>query len=256
MMRPEADEVHISCTFTWDRAKAERLQKAWAQYYPVVKLGGPAYNDHCDTFTPGMYVKQGVTFTSRGCNNQCPWCLVHKREGNLRQIPDFPMGNIIQDNNILQCEKAHIDKVFQMLRSQKQIVFSGGLEAGFLKWEQAEELRSLRIKELFFACDTKGALPSLINAGELLKDLDRRKKMCYVLLAFNGQTLDQAKEHLENVWGAGFMPFAQLFQPPDKFINYPKEWRSLARRWSRPAIMRAMNGRDSDYSKKADPRRP
>ncbi len=33
MWRPEADEVHISCSFTWDRVEVERLASAWAQYY-------------------------------------------------------------------------------------------------------------------------------------------------------------------------------------------------------------------------------
>jgi len=241
MIRPEADEVHVSCTFTWDKLKAERLQKAWTQYYPVVRLGGPAYDSPCDSFISGQYIKKGVTFTSRGCNNQCPWCLVPNREGKLRQLSGFATGNIIQDNNILQCNKTHTNKVFQMLRTQKHIQFTGGLSAGLLKWTDAEELRSLNIYQLFFACDTKGAIYSLRNASKLLTGLDRDKLRCYVLLAFGNQTISQAEEHLETVWQAGFMPFAQLYQPPDKWINYSSEWRELARKWSRPAIMRTMH---------------
>jgi len=57
--RPEADEVHISCTFTWDKPEAERLKMAWGQYYPVVKIGGPAYDDPGNGFTPGFYLKEG-----------------------------------------------------------------------------------------------------------------------------------------------------------------------------------------------------
>jgi hypothetical protein len=243
LWRPEADEVHVSCTFTWDKPKAERLAKAWGQYYPV-KLGGVAYDDLCETFIPGMYVKHGVTFTSRGCNFQCPWCLVPKREGKLRQIENFAEGNIIQDNNFLQCNKSHTDKVYQMLRKQKRIEFSGGLDARLFKWDDAEQMRSLNIYQLFFASDTKGSIYSLRNAGALLKGLDRRKLRCYVLLAFNGQTISEAIEHLEDVWAAGFMPHAQLYQPPDSLINYSQEWRELSRRWTRPAIMQTMNGKD------------
>ena len=110
MMRPAADEVHISVCFTWDRKYSERLEKAWRQYYPVVKTGGPAYDDPCLYFTPGRYIKQGVTFTSRGCNNQCPPCEAWRREGPLREDKNFPPGWIIQDNNLFQCSKDHIYK--------------------------------------------------------------------------------------------------------------------------------------------------
>lgn len=246
MFLPEADEVHVDCTFTWDIEKAKRLQKAWSQYYSVVKLGGTAFDDPCDGFEAGKYIKNGVTFTSRGCNNKCPWCLVWKREGRLRQLDNFVDGNIVQDNNFLQCDKSHTDKVFQMLHSQKRIQFTGGLDARLLKWLDVEELRSLSIEQMFFACDTKESIKSLRKAGELLKDFSREKKRCYVLLAFDNQTYDQAREILELVWEAGFMPFAQLYQPADKLIDYPHNWRLLARRWSRPAAMVYMNGKDKE----------
>ena len=45
MMRPDADEVHVSCTFTWDIPEARRLFHAWKQYYGRVDVGGPAF-DH------------------------------------------------------------------------------------------------------------------------------------------------------------------------------------------------------------------
>jgi len=89
MMRPEADEVHISVAFTWDIEKADRLKLAWGQYYPVVKVGGPAYSSLCDGFTPGMYISHGVTFTSRGCNNRCGYCLAWQREGRIREMENF-----------------------------------------------------------------------------------------------------------------------------------------------------------------------
>lgn len=31
---PAADEVHVSCAFSWDRDEAERLGRAWEVYYP------------------------------------------------------------------------------------------------------------------------------------------------------------------------------------------------------------------------------
>ena len=244
LFHPEADAVHISISFTWDIEGANRLHKAWSQYYKEVKIGGPALASPANGFHPGLYVKPGVTFTSRGCNNHCPWCLVPKREGKLRAIKIIP-GNIIQDNNLLQCNHRHIERVFEMLRSQRHIQLSGGLEPRLITGEIAEQIRGLHIRQIFLACDVKYAIGALRRAVKRLQ-MPRDKVRCYVLVAFDGETISDAKERLEQVYNAGTLPFAQLYQPPDKYINYSHEWRSLARTWSRPAAMKVvMEGSDA-----------
>ena len=241
MMRPEADKVHVSATFTWDIPEARRLSLAWGQYYDV-ELGGPAFDDSPNGFVPGMYLREGVTFTTRGCNNQCPWCLVPKREGKLSIIRDFAPGYIIQDNNVLQAGRAHFARVCDMLRQQrKAAIFSGGLDATLVDDWVAEEISGIRVDQVFLACDTEGALRPLQKAVERLSFLGRQKTRCYVLIAFGGETLDQAEARLRRVWEIGAMPFAQLYKPPkDHVQEYGSEWRNLARTWSRPAAMKSL----------------
>jgi len=238
---PPATEVHVSCVFSWDKSKVQELALAWGQYYPV-RIGGPAFESDADGFTPGLYVRQGVTFTSRGCNNQCPWCLVPRREGKLRTI-EIRAGNIIQDNNLLQCNKQHIRKVFDMLRRQHAIEFTGGLDSRLVTDDIADDIRGLRVKQVFLAADTKQALKPLEVAIKRL-GLPREKVRCYVLLGWNAEPISDAVERLHAVWELGAMPFAQLYQPPDKWVEYSKEWRSLARTWSRPAAMKARMRRE------------
>ncbi len=242
MERPEADEVHVSCTFTWDKAEAERLAGAYEQYYPVVKLGGPAFGSPVNGFEPGMYVKEGVTFTSRGCNNQCPFCLVREREGNLKEYDEFSIGWDIADNNILQCNSGHITMVMAMLRQQRHAArFSGGLEAARVTDWFAEGLRGTRVSEVFLAADHDGALKPLEKAVNKLSFLGRDKLRCYVLIGFNGEPLAQAENRLRRVWEIGCLPFAQLYQPPtEKRIKYSQKWRDLQRTWSRPAATKAL----------------
>lgn len=234
---PDADEVHVSVAFTWDICGGKRLQAEWAKHYSVVRLGGPAFGGKPDRFIPGMYVKHGVTFTSFGCNNACPWCLVPKNEGKLIEINNFSLGWIIQDNNLLQCSRSHIESVLFMLKQQKYAaVFSGGLQASLVNDWFAKQLRSMRIESVFLAADTLGALKPLKKALTKLSFLDRRKLRVYCMIG-KEETIEQARRRLEAIWQLGGMPFAQLYQPPEQYIDYSHEWKALVREWSRPAAM-------------------
>ncbi|HUV52913.1 MAG TPA: hypothetical protein VMW64_07545 [Dehalococcoidia bacterium] len=239
LIRSPADEVHISVTFTWDMQKATKLLMAWEQYYPVVKIGGPAFASPSKDFQPGLYVREDVTFTTRGCNKRCPGCLVPEREGKLRLI-DVKPGYIVQDNNFLQAPRSHISKVFDMLKKQRRAaVFSGGLDTDYIDQWVADELRSLRINQVFLSCDTGGRLFPLERAVQRLNYLPREKLRCYVMTGHAGESLAVAERRLRQIYEIGCLPFAQLYQPADRFIKYPPEWKALARTWSRPAAMKA-----------------
>lgn len=239
---PEHDEVHISCVFTWDKKRAESLAEAWTGKCPV-KIGGPAYDEAGGEFVPGMYTKLGIVHTSRGCPNNCKFCFVPKREGRIRQLP-IAQGNEIQDNNFLACSKEHRRKVYDMLRTQKQIRFVGGLEAVRLTDWDIEELTKLRIKELWLACDSAGhiktttkAINRLVKAGFVDRKGEpaRDKIRCYALI---GDDMQENESRLRAIWEAGAKPFAQLYQPEDR-IEYSSKWKKFATTWSRPAATAA-----------------
>lgn len=240
-MRPPADEVHISVTFTWDLPLAAALAADWGQFYPTVKLGGPATDlKTAGPFIPGKYIKNGITFTSRGCNNHCPPCLVPKYEGRLVELADFPDGNIIQDNNLAQCSQAHRERVFDMLRRQPdKAYFKGGIEASLVDDWWAAQLKTIRVGQVFLACDTPAAIHPLQRAVEKIGWLGNQKLFCYVMIG--RESLDQARARLESVYSLGCMPFAQLYQPADGWIDYSPAWKDLARDWSRPAITRTIH---------------
>ena len=233
---PEHDEVHVSCTFTWDMDEAEDLAYQWegATNKPV-KLGGPAYQSPTDDFTPGLYVKKGIIFTSRGCNNNCPWCGVRKIEGKLRELPIYE-GNVIQDNNFLQCSRQHQEKVFDMLRSQRGICFRGGLETGLIDDNFIDNITSLRIAELWMACDTDAALPAFLDKCRKLaaKGFTRHQLRCYSLI---GNDMEAEEERNQQIWRAGAMPFSQLRQGFDRQVTeYSGAWKEFERLWQRPAL--------------------
>lgn len=245
---PDHDEVHISCTFSWDREYAKELQYQWEFVTDKpVRLGGVAFGSLSEDFVPGMYIKSNIIFTTRGCNNNCPWCIVPKLEGGLKELPIHP-GNWIQDNNFLQASRQHKEKVFDMLRGQKQICFKGGLEADLIDDHFVDNVTSLRIKELWLACDTEGSLPVFKKACEKLRKagFSREKIKCYVLSYGKDMTADECR--CRAVYEAGAMPFMQLFRDfTDTKTEYSKDWNAFARQWQRPAAINAHMKRGTSY---------
>jgi hypothetical protein len=237
----EADKVHISVTFTWDLAEAEKLQKEWSRIAPA-EIGGPALGLPGEDFIPGMYLKEGYVITSRGCPNRCWFCSVWRREGvALRELP-VRDGHIIQDDNLLSCSEGHIRKVFAMLGKQKrQAIFSGGLEARKLKKWHVDELLKLNPKQLFFAYDTPDDRDPLFEAGKLLFDggftRKRQNLRAYVLIGYPGDTFEKAESRLTETMRAGFMPFAMLYR--DQTGNRDPNWIRFSWPWSRPAAISA-----------------
>jgi hypothetical protein len=230
------DQIHISCTFTWDIPQAKQLQQEWNQYFDNVQIGGPAFDDPGADFT-GLYTRPGVTVTSRGCPNQCPFCFVPEREGKIRELPIVP-GNIVQDNNLLACSKPHIGKVFQMLSKQRQIEFAGGFQSSIVTDDISDQLRSLRIKAIWLAYDHHNAEKPLIKAVERLKHFNRNQLRCYVLIGYKDDTIDQAEYRLRRAYEIGTLPFAMLYRDADGKLP-SLEWRRFQRRWSRPAIYKS-----------------
>jgi hypothetical protein len=235
----EADEVHISVTWTWDLPRAEELAKAWEHAAPV-KIGGPATGAAGGDFTPGQYVKTGYVITSRGCPNRCWFCSVWKREGTLRELPITEGWNVL-DDNLIACSDEHIKAVFSMLSRQKQpIQFTGGLEAARLKPWIAEGLRALKPKQMFFAYDTPDDLEPLRIAGKLLLDVGfttaSHTLRCYVFCGYKGDTMTAAEKRMKEAMEVGFVPMAMLWRN-DKTGLKNTDWIPFQRQWARPAII-------------------
>lgn len=239
-----ADEVHVSVTFTWDKAAAERLAEQW-RYVAPVKVGGVAYGDRGEDFIPGRYIKPGYVFTSRGCPRRCWFCSVWKRDPQPRLLPIIDGWNIL-DDNLLACPRPHVEAVFDMLRRQdRRIEFTGGLEALSLQDYQVDLLASLKPRpNCFFAYDPgddfsvmESAASRLLAAGFTAAS---HRLRCYVLIGFPKDTFDDAEKRLKDMLRIGFTPMAMLWKPqtPAEEKYAPgAEWKAFQRRWARPAII-------------------
>jgi hypothetical protein len=242
----EADEIHVSVTFTYDKARAEQLADDW-RYVAPVKIGGVAYGDDSLEFIPGFYVKPGYTITSRGCPRRCWFCSVWKKWPAPNLLPIYDGWNIL-DDNLLACPREHVEAVFAMLRRQKRrIEFTGGLEALSLEDYQVDLLASLSPRPtMFFAYDPGDPFETLESAARRLLAAGftraSHRLRAYVLIGYPKDTLTLAEARLRQMLDIGFTPFAMLWKPDtisaEKHAPGP-EWRPFQRTWARPAAIHA-----------------
>jgi hypothetical protein len=233
----EADEVHISVSFTWDLARAEKLARAWGGVAPV-KIGGPATGERAGEFVPGRYLKRGWVITSRGCDNRCEWCEAWKRNGNCQPLP-ITEGHIVQDDNILGNSDDHIIRVFDMLRTQREPADLRGLEAKILLPWHVELFKTIRVSQLWFAYDEPDDYLYLVKAGKMLKEagfnIINKKARSYVLCGYDGDTQEKALIRMRQTLAAGFVPFAMLYRDLNGVSQ--EGWSHFIKEWTRPAIM-------------------
>lgn len=246
----QADEVRISVSFTWDKDRAEQLAERWKFVAPVT-LGGPAYEaktPYSLSFEPGLYIKPGYTFTSRGCPRRCWFCGVWKRLNAATPIPNYPEGWNILDDNLLACPRDHVEGVFAMLRRQgRRVEFTGGLEALALEDYQVGLLADLKPRpNMFFAYDPGDTFDTLESAASRLLSAgftrQSHRLRCYVMVGGPKDTLTLAEARLNQMLAIGFTPFAMLWRPTEKSEEKyapGQEWHRLRREWTRPAIIHA-----------------
>lgn len=242
----QADEVHVSVSFTADKPKAEMLAEQWRHVAPV-KVGGVAYGDSSLEFIPGRYIKPGYTITSRGCPRKCWFCGVWKKWPTVNPMPIHPGWNVL-DDNLLAAPEAHFRAVIDMLsRQDRRVCFTGGLEALSLQDYQVELLASLKPRPVcFFAYDPGDAFETLESAARRMLAAGWTKEshrlQVYVLIGFPLDTFEKAEARLRDMLRIGFTPYAMLWQPdtPSAEKHRPSpDWKKFQRRWLRPAIIHA-----------------
>lgn len=100
--------------------------------------------------------------------------------------------------------------VFDMLRAQdRNIFFNGGLDKHFLKAWHREMFDSISIGELWFACDTANDISHLERAARILEGIPIRKRRCYTMIGYEGESLEESEERIKTVLSLGFMPFTR-----------------------------------------------
>lgn len=157
------------------------------QYDKLVK-GGTGYDytttlpNYIDQMQPDYTIydfvdnREAYGFLTRGCPNKCKWCIVPKKEGNVRPYMDIEEiainGRnklILMDNNILSTDYG-LQQIEKIIKLKLKVDFNQAMDARFVTDDVARLLASVKWYPYpRFGCDTKNQIDHCDNAIKLLR---------------------------------------------------------------------------------------
>ena len=144
-----------------------------------------------------------IGYLTRGCPNRCRWCVVPKKEGNIRPYRKWQElvrqdtdKLVLMDNNILAGDSG-IEQLAGLIGSPYRIDLNQGMDARLVTSEIAEVLARLKwIRFLRFSCDQESQIEPILRTCELLEKYGVRPYRVFVYLLVTAD-LDSASRRVE-----------------------------------------------------------
>lgn len=252
-VRTAPDRIYVTSLFTWAWEPVWQAVSYYKKRFPHAKLwlGGlyasllpeHAARSGADKIYKGLFKEAenimpdysllpkwdgSLIFSSRGCNNKCPFCAVPILEGGLGSIKHsithlvYPKHTriIFWDNNILQ-SPGWKDIFDELKEIGKKVDFNQGLDARAIDDDVASRLARLKLDsgrctKVRLAYDLRGNESFVKKAIECLNAAGIRGKAIMVYTLFNYK--DTPKDFFERVrdivsWGAVCYPMR--YEPLD-----------------------------------------
>ena len=173
-------------------------------------------------------------FLTRGCCNNCSFCIVCPKEGNcsrrVSELQDFWRGQKqikLLDPNILACRDRE-ELLKQLIESRAQIDFTQGLDARFINDEIVKMLLQMRVKAIHFAFDFMKNEQAIIRGFQCFNRTYTRSKWnvkCYILTNYD-TTHEEDWYRVCKVRENGLIPDIRIYQKgtQDQFLTDLQGW--------------------------------
>lgn len=159
-------------------------------------------------------------FLTRGCCNNCSFCIVSKKEGTcskkVADLSEFWRGQKyikLLDPNLLAC-KDRLDLLQQLVDSKANVDFTQGLDARFITEEVAYKLKEITTERVHFAFDF------MKNEKQIIKGLQTFQRICnlpdtkaivYMLTNYD-TSIEEDLYRLNMIKSCGFLPDVRIYR--------------------------------------------
>ena len=258
------DRVYMSKVF--DRTYSQDIDEPWnaneiikggTGYGLDNKLPGEIEHMYPDySLYPALTKDKAYGFLTRGCPNDCPFCIVCAKEGRksckVADLGEWWNGQkniILMDPNILAC-RDHMELLDQLAQSGAWVDINQGVDARMLTEANIEALNRVKIKNIHFAWDLMERSEAVLKGLDMYLQMGKKTRhgsygTVYVLTNFN-TTMEENLYRVYTLRDMGFDPYIMIYDKP----NAPKGIKRL-QRWCNSRSIFKSTPRFEDY----DPRR-
>lgn len=188
-------------------------------------------------------------FLTRGCTNKCKWCVVPRKEGNIRPYWDVDKvanGNkklVLMDNNILACGDYAKEQLQKIIDRRYIVDFNQALDARLVTEDFARllsQIKWLDNRRIRFGCDTKSQIKDCIRAMDLINSYGFKGQ--YFLYCMINSNFEESFNRINYWWnieqkirsskdGNHIYAYAQPYRDPDNAKHIIPQWQKDLAGW-------------------------
>ena len=177
----------------------------------------------------GIHPHLNFGFTTRGCPNKCPFCIVWIKEpvmeivATLKDLYNAQLGKLIVllDNNILAFLNHFYDICQESISLKVKLDINQGLDHRKLNTEVVHALKSISHTEYRFAFDSPAYYKSVDRAIKLLQDGGINRSLWYILVGFN-TTFQEDLDRVNFLRGRNQNAYIQ------RYTHHPNDFKYIA----------------------------
>lgn len=184
-------------------------------------------------------------FLTRGCPNNCGFCIVSQKEGfvstKVADLSEFWKGQKyikLLDANLLACRDKK-DLLQQLIDSNAEVDFTQGLDARFVNAEISIMLSKIKTKRIHFAFDFMKNEKAICNGLKIYKEYNKLtddKTIVYMLTNYD-TTIAEDMYRINKIIELGYIPDVRIYRKN----TAPQILRDLGRWCNNRRIFRSCN---------------